>query len=332
MISLDEFKTHFLGFNVLGCTVTRREVFCFVAQEDYTKWPDWKDGEPPEDAELEKRLIPFVRSEPDGQQWSAAKLTGFNGILLGFSPVPPKPQLIAAGVGGEVYATGSGDSHMEEISPVDEGGPRRGSIRKLKTIGEHLYVAGGNRSVGRREGDHQWLGYSNRIPMPRGRAPAGFADIDGFNEGDIYAVGGAGDVFHFDGKDFHRCAFPSNLLLTTVCCAGDGSVYVGGLHGHLFKGRGDSWQRIYQGNMTIPFRDMVWYADRVWCTSDYGLWTIEGDKLQEAPVDSKVKICSGNLSARDGVLLVAGHGGAAFCENGQWNVIFHSFAMNEAAG
>ena len=332
MISLDEFKNHFFGFNVLGCAVRSKDVFCFVAQEQYTQQPDDDDGEPPDDEEFEKRLIVFIRTRPTGRQWSAAKLTGFNGILIGFSPAPPKPQAIVAGVSGEVYATGSGDSHMEEISLVDEGGPSRGAILKLKTIGEHLYVAGNNRSVGWREGDHQWLGYSDRIPEARGYAPDGFDDIDGFNESDIYAVGGAGDVFRFNGKDFHRCAFPSNVLLTSVCCAGDGSVYVGGLHGHIFKGRGDSWQQVHRGNMTIPFRDMVWYADRVWCTSDYGLWTIEGDKLQEAPVSSDVKICSGNLSVRDGVLLVAGHGGAAFCENGRWNVIFHSGAMTDAAG
>ncbi|WP_437484889.1 hypothetical protein WME75_46105 [Sorangium sp. So ce1014] len=331
MISIDEFKKHLLGFNVLGCTVRSRDVFCFVAQEDYTEWPDWDGGEPPEDEELEKRLIPFIRSKPEGRRWSAAKLRGFNGILIGFSPAPPKPQVIAAGVSGGVYATGSGDSHMEKISLVDEGGPRRGAILKLKTIGEHLYVAGNNRTLGRREGDHRWLAYSDRIPEPKGRTPEGFDDIDGFDEGDIYAVGGAGDVFHFDGTTFRRCAFPSNQLLTSLCCAADGSVYVGALHGHVFKGRGDSWRQIHHGNMTIPFRDMVPYQGRVFCTSDYGLWVIEGDKLREAPVGPEVKICSGNLSARDGVLLVAGHGGAAFCEDGRWSVIFHSGAMTAAA-
>src|SRR3712207_2077942 len=47
MISAEEFKKHFLGYNILGCTVRSKDAFCFVAQEDYTQWPDW-DGEEPE--------------------------------------------------------------------------------------------------------------------------------------------------------------------------------------------------------------------------------------------------------------------------------------------
>ncbi|MEO7591524.1 MAG: hypothetical protein ABI134_09955, partial [Byssovorax sp.] len=179
MISLDEFKRYFLGFNVLGCAVRSRDIFYFAAQEDYTERPDWQGGEPPEDEDLAKRLVPFFRSKSEGRRWSAANLKGFNGILVGFSPAPPSPQAITASVSGGVYATGSGDSHMEKIPLIDEGGPRRGAIVKLKTIGEHLYVAGSNRSVGRREGDQRWIGYSDRIPEPRGRTPEGFADIDG---------------------------------------------------------------------------------------------------------------------------------------------------------
>jgi hypothetical protein len=310
--------------------VRTREIFYFVAQEAYTERPDW-DGEPPADEDLEKRLIPFFRSKPEGKRWSAAKLRGFDGILVGFSPTPPKPQAIVAGVSGGVYATGSGDSHMERIPHVGEGGPKRGAILKLKTIGDHLYVCGNRRSVGRREGDNRWISYCDQIPEARGSAPEGFDDIDGFNERDIYAAGGAGDVIRFDGKSWRRCSFPSNLLLSAICCAGDGSVYVGGLHGHVFKGRGDSWKQIHKGTMTLPFRDMAYYDGRVWCTSDYGLWTIEGDQLVEAPVGSEVKICAGNLSVYDGVLLVAGHGGAAFLQDGRWSVIFHSAVMNHKA-
>lgn len=101
--------------------------------------------------------------------------------------------------------------------------------------------------------------------------------------------------------------------------------------GTVYRDRGDDWTLLYDGMMTIPFKDMVWYQDRVWCTSDYGLWTITNGNLQEAPVEAGVKICFGYLSARDGVLLVAGHGGAAFCEDGEWKVIFHEWAMSAAA-
>jgi hypothetical protein len=73
--------------------------------------------------------------------------------------------------------------------------------------------------------------------------------------------------------------------------------------------------------MPLPFRDMVWYEDRGWCTSDYGLWTIHKGKIGRPEVPATVSACSGNLSVGDGVLLLAGLYGAVFKEDGQWNEI-----------
>lgn len=75
----------------------------------------------------------------------------------------------------------------------------------------------------------------------------GFEDIDGFNINDIYCVGGRGDVWHSDGMKWKQTHFPSNLDLYTVCCAGDGYVYISGYGGTTFKGRGDQWKQIYKG-------------------------------------------------------------------------------------
>ena len=326
LISMEEYRKYFLGYNILGCAVRSRDVLCVVLQEDYTQWPVEVDDD---DIELKKRFIPYIRTKPEGRQWSAATLTGFDGILVGFSPVPPKPQVIVTGVRGHVYATGSGESYHEDI-PLDESGPKRGAILRLKTIDEHLYVCGNRRSVGRRMGRDQWQGYSPLPPEAEG-VREGFDDIDGFSEDDIYAVGGAGDVWHFDGTHWRPCRFPSDLLLQCVCCAGDGYVYIGGLMGTVFRGRGDTWTMIHEGDLSIPFKDMVWYEGEVWCTNDYGLWTIRDGVLQEAAVSSDVKVCSGYMSSRDGVLLLAGHGGAAFKQNGAWSIIFHTLLMSDEA-
>ncbi len=328
LISTEEYEKHFLGYNILGCAVRSRDVLCFVVQEDYTQWAEAPDGD--DDLDLKKRFIPYIRTKPKGQQWSAAKLTGFDGILVGFSPAPPKPQVIVSGVRGRVYATGSGESSMEDIAPVDENGPRRGAILKLKTIGEHLYVCGNGRSVGRRLGRDEWQGFCHLIPAAPEGVREGFDDIDGFAEDDIYAVGGEGDVWRFDGTGWRQCRFPSGLLLTCVCCAGDGHVYVGGLAGTVFRGRGDDWTVIHEGGLSLPFKDMVWHDGEVWCTNDYGLWTIRDGALREAAVSSAVKVCSGNLSSRDGVLLLGGHGGAAFRQDGEWSIIFHTLLMPNA--
>ena len=74
---------------------------------------------------------------------------------------------------------------------------------------------------------------------------------------------------------------------------------------------------------------MLWYQDRVWCTSEYGVWWIQDDKVVPADIPGSAKICAGNLSARDGVLMLAGFNGVAMLENGEWNTLFRYHDMVE---
>ncbi len=80
----------------------------------------------------------------------------------------------------------------------------------------------------------------------------------------------------------------------------------------------------------MPFKDIVWHAGQLWCTSDYGLWIVNGDRLDEAPVSSEIKVCSGNLSAADGVMLMASAHGAAFHDGDDWQLIFNHYKMEQA--
>jgi hypothetical protein len=149
----------------------------------------------------------------------------------------------------------------------------------------------------------------------------GFHDIDGFASDDIYAAGGHGDLWHFDGTAWKQVPFPSNMTLESLCCAGDGEVYIGAESGTLFKGRGNRWKLIERNAMALPFRDMVWFQDKVWCTSDYGLWVIHKDKAVPADVPASVSVCAGHLSVGDGVMLLAGIYGAVLHDGRAWQPI-----------
>jgi hypothetical protein len=83
--------------------------------------------------------------------------------------------------------------------------------------------------------------------------------------------------------------------------------------------------------LSLPFRDMVWYEDKVWCSSDYGVWVIKDDKLASASslLPDGMSVYAGNLSTADGVLLMAGYGGAAFLEKGVWTKIFSATEMSK---
>ncbi len=157
-----------------------------------------------------------------------------------------------------------------------------------------------------------------------------FNDIDAFSSSDIYVVGGRGVVWHYNGKLWSRIPLPSNMLLESVCCAGDGHVYIGGQSGTLFKGRGNQWAMLHRGELSLPFNDIVWHAERLWCSNDYGLWNLENGRLVAAQLPSaQIAVCAGNLSAADGMLLMAGVNGAAFHDGKTWHLIFNHFEMEQ---
>jgi hypothetical protein len=183
-------------------------------------------------------------------------------------------------------------------------------------------MCGGVRSVAKMIEKNTWLSYTHLIPPHADRSIGGFQDIDGFTENDLYAVGGQGDVFRFDGILWHHVEFPSNAWISTVCCGGDGNVYISGAEGLTFVGRDNKWKKITDGGLNLGFRDMVWHEDRVWCTNDYGVWTIHNNKLSRPDLPSEIAVCAGHLAVGDEVLLLGGLGGAALLQNGKWENIY----------
>jgi hypothetical protein len=319
VISKTEYQEHFAKFNVLQCAVRNRNMFYFGVTEDYTRREGWRDGDdaPGEgDKGLERRLVSFMRSETEGRRWTKSVFTGFDGMLLAIANQPIQ-QAVIEGYGGAVFSIGSGSAGMEPPIRIPA------AVVRLRTIGEHVYAAGTSRYVLRRDSPGKWKDLSRIIPRGKSTGDSvGFSDIAGFTEKDVYAVGGAGDIWCFNGVDWAKCNLPTNVALETVCCGADGNVYVSGSLAITFVGNRNRWKLVAEPNLSIPFKDMVWYDDRVWCTNDYGVWWIKDGVLSVADIPGSTRLCSGSLSVCDGVLLLAGHGGAAFLENGQWQVIF----------
>jgi len=187
---------------------------------------------------------------------------------------------------------------------------------------------------GKRLGKNQWWTNLNGLDHDKENFLAeGFSDLDGFCESDIYAAGGKGDVWRFDGSRWRQIAFPTNTYVNTVCCGGDGNVYISCYEGLTFVGRGNRWKEIRGlGRVYLGFKDMVWHSGQAWCTSENGIWRIRNasEWVSDNDLATEVRVCSGNMYVNDGVLLVAGMGGAAFLENDQWQVIFLRGHMERA--
>ncbi|HCF2456936.1 TPA: hypothetical protein NIA41_000491 [Pseudomonas aeruginosa] len=321
MISTVDFSKRFIGYNISDCEIRNKEFFYFIAREDCTQWTDWEeDGGYPEESSLYKRVVTFIRTDPVGSQWGHVRLRGFERLTAGIS-ILPKEQFVAGSLTGQIYVLGSGDDEIQDS--IKSQLP--GTLSKFNTIQGELYLVGSGRCAAIRKEKNKWVWLNKDIPYDPAteRSTAGFRAIDGFSSNDIYAAGGDGDVWHFNGNSWRRVDFPSNLFLETVCCGSDGRVYISGYEGHTFVGRGDTWKKVKSKELiSLAFKDMVWYEDRVWCTNDYGVWWIVNDQLVKADIPAFAQISAGHLSARDGVLLLAGFYGAAFLENGQWHKIF----------
>lgn len=334
LITPKEYKAHFHRYYIIGCAIRNSNTFDFIVDRFYSdEEVEQEEAENRDPALRDKRIVSFLRHEEPGKQWSHIDMLRWEYLYCSTAKYPSE-YFLGSDLEGQVYFLDRNSSVKEDNIPLflGENGPDRGGIYKLKNIGGHLYFCGGARSIGKRLGRNKWFSHTHNIPydidsMKIGHA--GFNDIDGFNENDMYAVGGYGDVWHFDGNIWSQIVFPTNQPIQTVCCGHDGLVYISCYEGLTFVGRNNSWTKIFNGGISLGFRDMVWFEDRVWCTSDYGIWTIHNNKLQEQALPSEVRSCSGYLQANDNILLVAGMGGAAFLENNKWQPILLPFELSK---
>lgn len=308
-----EIRKYIKGYFCYDCAIRASNVFSFVLVQN-------RNGA----VEPKKRLINFFPQDAAGDRFGAADLEGFASPLLAIATKPiEKAILVGMDCGVAALGAGPGSGLQDKIPNGNHDKPIFGGVAGAASINGYVYVVGGWRHVAKRTDTNKWIAVHDRksMPIPIGKGPInydGFRAIAGFSEDDIYCVGGNGDAWRYDGSKWHQCPLPTNMDLYSICCAEDGFVYIGAQSGSIIKGRGDKWQVIHKGNLTLPFKDLVWFDGRVWCTSDYGLWTIEKDKLVQSELPAEVTVCSGNLAAGFGKLLLAGFHGATVYDGKKW--------------
>ncbi len=315
ILTLDDYKKYFSGFGLRDCAVGDRVTMYFVL------FQDWDDSKPkPFDEELETRLLRLCSK--DEKPWLGRKLTGFGGLMSGRDGGPSAAGICVDRAGQVCRRAPTSDGfEIEQKIPGGGGqGPKRGGVRRIKQINGWLYGSGGFRSMFKRIDRNQWIEIGPLPPSAKGEV--GFDDFDLFSETDIYAAGGKGDVWHYDGKAWHAVPFPSNIWIESVCCGQDGYVYIGAQSGSVFRGRGSEWKLIHKGDLSLPFKDMVWFGDRIYATNDYGLWEIKDGVVAASNAPIEITNCSGNFSVGDGVMLLAGHYGAALHDGTGWTRLF----------
>ena len=303
----------FQGWLITGCAVRNNYIVYLCVRQDI---PDEKASSL-WDSQIPTRLVALFLDDHN-ESYGHRELVGWNKPKVGVAILPRELGLIAS------------DSEKGAVSVIGPGGPwpmeyideeKWANTRRLKCIGGYTYSVGLFRKIYKRIDMGKWVKLDKGLPEDNVSTNYGFKDIDAFSDTDFYAVGGCGDVWHYDGDTWTQCAFPSNQQLSTVTCAPDGNVYIGGEGCSLWVGRGHSWQQVAKGGSTILWNETVWFQDKLWLSSDYQLQIWNG-KVLERPMDGDKKVVlSGHIDARDGVLIVAGRYKVDMFDGQQWHSI-----------
>ena len=338
LISLSDFRKFFryeYSFYISDCTITKKNVSAFVLEAELSEDQLEEEQSNSWDPDLRlKALCLFNINKPLEKQWAIKYLPGWKSIINGSASMPAEvvnlqTTSLYPSFANRVFVLGNGQAVEEDpLEPLINGQSySRGALTKIKTIEGFAYACGHRRSLIRRLEKNTWESFSHRFPYDSQHlfnhcsVNPGFEDVDGWSTSDIYLVGGHGEVWHFDGQSAQQLKFPSSGRLYAICCGGDGVVYIAGDDG-FYCGNGDFWTRI-SGSRSIPrIKDMVWFEDRIWCTGlSGGVYQIHQQKVVIPNLPLNINACAGNLSTEEGLLLMAGPGGAAFKSEGRWQII-----------
>lgn len=212
----------------------------------------------------------------------------FINIYKGKSCILPNGPVVIVDFDGQVI-TQTGEFEQKTQFDLEERIPliEQINVNQVREIAGQAYIAGNLRTVFRREGPNEWTCLSGndiavRDESRRQKRRFGFKDIDGFTAEDIYTCGRGGDLFHFNGQDWNEIDCPTNVDLLSICCAGNGKVYVGGMKGMLLEGRDDEWEVIGKcGSSWI--KSMAWYKDKLYLATDTGPYEYHNGKIQRVP-------------------------------------------------
>jgi hypothetical protein len=212
----------------------------------------------------------------------------------------PKEQLVAIGSNGDVVVVGQGEWKEEHVFGKSKEADSSWEFSEVREIAGKAYAVDMDRRVFRRDKPGVWTILN--AGLPEAGDEDGLESIHGFSEDDLYAVGWEGQIWHYNGKKWRPVDSPTNVLLNSVVCAGDGYVYACGLAGILLRGKGTQWKAIEQEDVELDLWDVEWFDGKLYVSTMQFLYTLEGDGLELVEFDDDIPKTCYHLSTRDGVL------------------------------
>lgn len=311
MYSQTEILQLLKSFGVAGCHVRASDYMCFSCQR-------WEE----DDVLVPRETIFFTYdlARPKSQPWGFREWDPCTSIF-GSSCFKPEEKWVFINSQGNVYSTGGGEDDDE--SSILSAGNKYFSVLKCIDNG-YVYAVGPGRKVVKRQRKNKWISIDSPSMKPKKKEfeDSGFSAIDGFSDTDLYASGGAGDLWHFDGQRWTFINLGTNVVLENICCSSDGNVYIITNANVLIVGRNDRWEILDQEIGEEILEEMVCYKGTVYISSHKKLYEIKKKKI----VDTKLKLPKmdsySHLAEGDGILLLAGIHCAYFYDGKKWHKVF----------
>jgi hypothetical protein len=316
-VSRAAWEEAFKGFEIIGVAIRNASTIQTVAKKALTP----EDGSRLLNEQVLTRIASVFLDDLSPENTGHREISGMRYPKVGVSRTLFHEGALLASMDrdGDVYPVGGGvDGPFEKIAP--DGWP---GLKRLKCLWGYTYSVGGSRDIYKRVAVGKWE-RDSRIPEPKtyeAIGAAGFNDLDAFSESDMYAVGGHGDVWHFDGSAWRQMGFPTNEQLATVTCAGDGNVYITGEGGSLWVGQKSTWRLLEQRGSSVLCNDAVWFNGQLWMASDYQLRVWNGKAVVPPEHDGKPILASGHMDAYDGLLAVADLWTVSTFDGQQWRTV-----------
>lgn len=248
-------------------------------------------------------------------------------VLLSPTTDPAVPRVLALGRDGRVWLANSGTApRTERIADAGTGRGKYGYLSRVRQIAGKFYICGDQGQVYVRRGGG-WQ-HMDRGLLHARRAEGieiGLNGIDGTAPNDIYVVGDAGAIFHFDGTRWEDVGIDTSLDLESVRCVSRDVVYVCGGMGTLLTGNRQGWRRLAEGETENNLWDLEMFGGRLYLASDPGLLAYDATSDAIIPVDTGLspKPDGHRLSTNVRELWSIGENHLARFDGVAWELIVH---------
>jgi len=209
---------------------------------------------------------------------------------------------------GTVYRRFKGKDYEEEIDTGDEGPSDLVHMRDIRMIDGKVFAVGMGRHAYVRGSGGTWTAIDETCFVPRAKRKkaVGFNAVAGFSAKDAYAVGLKGEIWHYDGKKWTQQDSPTNVALTSVMCAANGTVYVVGLAGTVLKGQRGKWSVIDHQAADGHFWSVRIFKGEVYVSGDDGVFRLKDDDLEHIKLKKRGEVSTAYLDANDKEMWSAG--------------------------